>query len=235
MDIELCVGSFEEALLAQQFKLKRIELCSSLELGGLTPSLGLIRQCAQIPDIETHVMIRPRAGDFVYSESEIGIMVSDIRAAAESGALGVVFGALTNENQLDLTSLSDLTKEARANGLEITFHRAFDLTSDPINAMKSLIELQFDRILTSGQKPNAVEGIDLIRKLSEHSKGLIQLMAGSGVNAENVKLLSRSGVDAIHFTARKIVPSINDMDMGDRYEPDPKKVVSILAKLQRSE
>lgn len=231
MDIELCVGSFDEALLAQEFLLKRIELCSALEVGGLTPNAGLIKQCVQIHGPETHVMIRPRAGDFIYTEHEISIMLEDIRTASSLGAHGVVFGALTESNHLDKLSLKLLSEEARSLRLETTFHRAFDLTEDPLEAMEHLIDLRFDRILTSGQQAKAVDGIELIKELIDESQGRIQIMAGSGINAENAGAFADIKVDAIHFTARKKVPSETHFGMGDRYEPDQNKVQSILSGL----
>ncbi len=231
MDVELCAGSFDEALLAQQFRLKRIELCSALELGGLTPSSGLIRQCVQIPKVETHIMIRPRAGNFVYSEFELNIMMNDIKTAAEYGAHGVVFGVLTEDHEPDIPVLRSLSNEAKSSGLEITFHRAFDLTSDPLKAFDQLVELGFDRILTSGQRAKAADGIDLINHLIKLANGNIQIMAGSGVHADNVDLFKAAQVDGIHFTARKKVTHRGNPDMGDQYDPDPEKVHSILNRL----
>lgn len=232
MDIELCAGSFEEALLAQQFRLKRIELCSALELGGLTPSAGLIKQCIRIPEAETHVMIRPRAGSFVYSKEELNIIMNDIRTSSEAGAHGVVFGILTEDHEPDFNSLRLLSVEAKSLGLEITFHRAFDLTSDPLKALEQLVELQFDRILTSGQQAKAADGIGLIRELVVKAKGRMQIMAGSGIHADNVKLFDEAQVDAIHFTSRFQRTSHTRFEMGEQYVPDPEKVRSIVTKLK---
>jgi len=227
MKLELCIETIEEAKVANEFKFDRIELCSALDLGGLTPSIGLIETCAKLKHVETHVMIRPRGGNFVYSQNELDIMILDIRNSAHAGAKGVVFGILNNDNMPDQVKLEKLISLARSLYLETTFHRAFDLTRDPMGSLDRIIELGFDRLLTSGQKEKAFEGRELIKKLTEFSEGRIQIMAGSSVNETNIKALLKTGINALHFTARKKTEDI-PLKMGSGYEPDPEKIERIL-------
>ena len=234
MDIELCVASFEEAELAQKYQLTRIELCSALEVGGLTPSFGMIEKCAQLKGIETHIMIRPRAGNFACSADEVQVMLADIKAAAKAGAHGVVFGSLTPDREPDLASLEALSETAKSFRLEATFHRAFDFVRDPSETLEQLIGIGFDRVLTSGQKDQAEDGAALISSLVKQSNGRIQVMAGSGIHAGNVSLFEQAGVDAVHFTAHKKQNANQDLSMGYNYIPDPDKIESILKELHRN-
>lgn len=230
MDIEICVESFDEAKLAAQFVVKRIELCSGLDIGGLTPSTGLIRECTNLSP-EVHVLIRPRGGDFCYNAQEIMIMEHDITVSKECGAKGVVIGVLSDNGILNIAANAQLIRLAKSLDLEVTFHRAFDLTQDPIQVVERLIELGFDRLLTSGQKLTAIEGNDLIQKLVKHVDGKIQIMAGSGVAKENVNQLLASGVDAIHFSSRKKL-KVTPLNMGSQYVPDLEKIAAILNQIK---
>ena len=228
MDIEICVDSFEQASVAKDLSAKRIELCSALDIGGLTPSVGLTSLCSDLAGIEVHAMIRPRPGGFLYSSNEIQTMKLDIESLQSSGVRGVVFGVLKESGDLDLERNTELLSLAKSYGLEVTFHRAFDFVKNPMGSLEKLIELGFDRVLTSGQQPSAFEGIDLIKKLVLQSRGRIQIMAGSGVNRGNVQDLQDTGIDAIHFTARKPVNESFELGMGKRYEVDIAKINSIL-------
>jgi len=199
MIFEICTDSFETALLAQKHQVKRVELCSALSVGGLTPSLVLTEKCTQLENIETHVMIRVREGDFCYSDFEIELMKGEIERMAQAGVNGVVFGCLDSDNNLNIKQITLLIETAKKFNLETTFHRAFDFANAPTNTLEQLIELGLDRILTSGQKPTAIEGIGLIQKMVKQAGKRIQIMAGSGVNSINAIVLANTGIDALHF------------------------------------
>ena len=226
MKLEACIETLAEAKLAAKHGIHRVELCSALDLGGLTPSAAFIEQVAAV--IETHVMIRPRAGDFVYAPDELGLMQEDIRKAAAFGAAGVVFGCLTDLNKVDENANRQLLEVAKAAGLHCTFHRAFDFVFDMDAALEKIIELGFNRILTSGGQATAVAGLTTIKKLIAQANGRIQIMAGSGVNGGNAHLFSGIGVEAIHFSIRKKRNSIGSLSMGANYDVDEEKITSIL-------
>ena len=177
----------------------RVELCSALNAGGLTPSLGLM-SCANGVRGKAHAMIRPRAGDFVYGARDIDVMREDIDAAKDAGLAGIVIGAATKERALDLDVLSDLIRHA--NGLCITLHRVIDTLIDPLWAIDCAVDLGISRILTSGQKTTAIMGAEFIAHMKEHAGNRIEIMAGSGVNAQNLAtLVDKTGVHAFHSSA----------------------------------
>ena len=227
MTFEFCIDTVEGAITAQQFGVKRVELCSALSVGGLTPSYGLIKQCAQY-DVEVHVMIRHIEGGFVYAKEDIAIMQQDIQLAKEAGAAGVVFGCLTEQNTLDMDNNILLIETARDLDLEVTFHRAFDFVQDSEKALTSLINLGVDRILTSGQQDKAIDGIDTIAQLVEQANSQIEIMAGSGVNASNSMALAETGIDALHFTIHQNNNETNSLGMGTRSVIDEEKIKKIL-------
>ncbi len=232
MTIEICGDSTEAYKLAKQFGAKRIELCSGLSVGGLTPSYGLIAQCFKIGGVEIHVMIRNSEGNFVYTNSDIEAMKTDITQSKNAGASGVVFGCLTSLNEIDTEQNKQLFKHAKSLGLEVTFHRAFDFCKDPNIALKQLVEIGFDRLLTSGQQAKAIEGKLTIKNLVNQSQGRIEIMAGSGVNESNVKELSALGIDALHFTSHTSKENLN-LGMGRELIPDELKVGNIMAVLNQ--
>ncbi|MFN0213850.1 MAG: copper homeostasis protein CutC [Saprospiraceae bacterium] len=204
MNFEVCAVNIQSALAAQKAGAHRIELCSALDVGGLTPSLGLIRAAVRALDIPVHVLIRPREGDFCYSDLELGIMLEDIRICKEAGAAGVVVGALTEEDLLDLPKMKAM--KAAAWNMDITCHRAFDYSKDAIKALEQLVELGFVRVLSSGQADSAFEGRFLLQKLVQQSNGRIAVMPGAGINAENIKaIVEVSGAKDFHFTGKKKV------------------------------
>ena len=231
MQLELAVTTYEEAQIAAKYAFNRVEVCSALEVGGLTPSAGLIRQCVKYAEVEVHVLIRPRAGHFCYSSDEVAIMMRDIREAAKQGTRGVVIGALNTDLSLDLESTERMFVQATNLGLEVTMHRAFDFTKSPEEALEQLIKIGIHRLLTSGQKDKAIDGIDTIRAMVSQANNRIQIMAGSGVGAENCRQLKNSGIQALHFSARK--PSEGtDLNMGTLYQPDEIKIQNILKELK---
>ena len=227
MILEICIDSVEGAQLAWKYKAKRVELCSALSVGGLTPSISLTASCAAIAEVEVHAMLRSREGGFVYTAPEVNDMRLDIGRLAKAGAKGVVFGCLTNSNLIDIEACKQLLKEARGFGMEVTFHRAIDYIDNPEKSIEQLVELGFDRVLTSGQKPMAIEGLEAIQKMVQVADGRIQIMAGSGVNADNALKLSQTGIDALHFTSHLINHDPNSLGMGNRTIPDDSKIAAI--------
>jgi copper homeostasis protein len=202
MIIEACVNSSVSAIEAQKGGADRVELCENLHDGGTTPSAGSIRHARKNLHIGLFVMIRPRGGDFCYSNDEFEIMQHDIRVAKELGADGVVFGILLPDGTMDMERMRLLVGLARPMG--ISCHRAFDMTADPFKSMEDLISLGIDRILTSGQQPTAPEGAMLIRDLIIKSAGRIIIMPGSGVKEHNVAALIRtSGATELHIHPEK--------------------------------
>ena len=198
MKIELCAASFESIQLAQELKIDRIELCQNLEQGGLTPSIGMI-DYALGKGIETHVLIRPRAGGFCYSEEELKIMLIDIAHCKQIGVNGIVIGLLTETNEINRLQLEQINEAAQ--GMDITFHRAFDDTIEWKRSMDLLINMGIKRILTSGVSTNVDSGFLVLREMVNYAKGRIEIMAGGGINANNIaKINSEIGPDSIHFS-----------------------------------
>jgi copper homeostasis protein len=226
MTLEVCIDGLDTLVLARKYGAKRVELCSALELGGLTPSLGMVECCIEASGIEIHAMLRPRGGHFVYTQMEMEIMRKDMDAMAQVGIHGIVFGCLNERNEIDTEACRFLIAHAKDLGLEVTFHRAFDMLNDPEAGLEELIELGFDRILTSGGESKANDGLGLIKRCVEIADGRIQIMAGSGVNASNALHIAHSGVDALHFTSHK-TESKDSFGMGAQNIPDEEKIAGI--------
>lgn len=203
---EACVGSIQEAILAERNGADRIELCDNLIEGGTTPSYGCIKHSVKILKIPVFVMIRPRSGDFYYSEAEIATMKEDILVAKKLGALGVVFGALTKEGDLDTPTLSLLVEAAKP--MRITFHKAIDEMEDPVSAIPKLIELGFHRILTSGKETTALEGSSLLNKMIKKADKKLIIVAAGKVSFSNVQQCSKM-IYTDEFHGKQIVPGIN--------------------------
>ncbi|MGE0771557.1 MAG: copper homeostasis protein CutC [Cyclobacteriaceae bacterium] len=200
MTLEVVVYNFESAMRAQEGGADRIELCDNPAEGGTTPSYGMIEQVRQNISLDVYVMLRPRGGDFLYSNYEFHMMKRDLAQCQRLSVDGVVFGILTPEGTIDKKRCKEIIDKARP--LKVTCHRAFDMTRDPFEALDDCIEVGFDRILTSGQKPKAIEGIDLIGKLVERAGDRIAIMAGAGISENNViDVVKRSGASEIHFSA----------------------------------
>ncbi len=206
MKIEICVDSVEGAMTAARGGADRVELCDNLMEGGTTPSGGCIKLARANLSIGLQVIIRPRGGDFLYSDIEMAVMVEDVRLAKALGADGVVIGCLTADGDVDQARTSALAELARP--MNVTFHRAFDMCRDPRKALETLIELGIDRVLTSGQEASVLEGLDLICDLNKLAAGRIIVMPGGGLTARNVqKIVERSGVREVHLSARSGVES----------------------------
>lgn len=195
--LEICVDSAEGLAAAIEGGADRIELCSALGVGGLTPPYGLMQYAQRISPIPVYPLIRPRAGNFVYDASNVAIMEADIAQARDLGLPGVVIGATTNDRKLDRGVLERLIETSK--GLDITLHRAFDMVDDPVEALETAIELGISRILTSGGAKSVSLGIATIRRLAEQAAGRIAIMPGGGVSVELVpELLASSGLNQIH-------------------------------------
>lgn len=198
--IEIVVYNIESALRAQEGEADRIELCDNPGEGGTTPSYGIIESVRQNVSMDVFVMIRPRGGDFHYSNYEFHAMKRDISQCQKLSVDGVVFGILTPEGTIDKKRCKELIEKARP--LKVTCHRAFDMTRDPFEALEDCIEVGFDRILTSGQQTQALQGATLIGELIKQANGRIAIMPGSGVNENTVtEIIEKSGATEIHFSA----------------------------------
>ena len=200
---ELCAYSVEACRTAARLGVNRVELCSSPADGGVTPSVATIEMVSRIEGIDVSVMIRPRGGDFLYSDDEFETMLLDIERARTAGATGVVFGILTAEGDVDVVRTRRLVEAA--GGMETTFHRAVDMTRDYVAAVEAIIATGCTRILTSGGYDKALDGIDNIMAAVTTAAGRIEIMAGSGVTAANAEALAATGVDALHFSAKRMV------------------------------
>lgn len=205
--IEICANSVESAVKAQQAGAYRVELCAGIPEGGTTPSFGEIRMARQLlHQTKLHVIIRPRGGDFLYSPIEQEIMLHDIKVARQLGADGVVFGCLTAEGDVDVPLMKKLMNGVGE--MSVTFHRAFDMCSNPKEALEQIIDLGIDRILTSGQEETAELGIPLLKELVELAGDRIIIMPGCGINAGNIrKIAEETGTSEFHFSGRSAVDS----------------------------
>lgn len=200
--LEVCAANLESAKAAALGGAQRIELCTALELDGLTPSEDEIREARKIEGLRLHVLIRSREGDFVYHNDEFLLMAEQIKMASHLGADGVVIGALTQEGDIDVEHCR-MWVEA-AGEMQITFHRAFDQCRNPEQALEDIISLGCHRLLTSGQAPTAEQGIELLNKLNQQANGRIIIMPGAGVNPQNAaRILHETGCTEIHSSARK--------------------------------
>lgn len=228
--LEICCGDIESVRAAVAGGADRIELCCALSEGGLTPSFGLLRKAIGF-GIPVNVLIRPRRGDFLYSEEEVDVMVEDIRQAVACGANGVVIGALDRDGNVDMSAVKRMVEAA--GGVYMTFHRAFDLCRDTETALERIVEAGCDTLLTSGMRQDALSGAENIREIRKKAAGRLQIMAGSGVNPGNVrKILEISGADAIHGTASAKIGSgmlfrREDVSMGNPEDEYTRKVTDV--------
>lgn len=200
VSVEVCAYSLFSCLAADRAGAQRVELCASPWEGGTTPSAGIVEQALKETSLEIHAMVRPRGGDFVYDETEKQTMLAEARSLIAQGVHGIVVGALKPNGDLDLEFMQEFRKIA-GDG-ELTCHRAIDVSRDPIQVMEELISLGFNRILTSGGKNKALDGLENIAALVQTAKGRIQIMAGSGVNPVNCLDFVQIGVNAVHLSAR---------------------------------
>lgn len=240
--LEICANSVTSALAAQQGGAYRIELCENLNEAGTTPSYGQILLARKLLDIKIYTLIRPRGGDFLYSDYEFEIMQADVTNCINAGCDGVVIGLLKKDGSIDKERTGALADLAIKGGLGVTFHRAFDICSDYYQALEDIIDIGCERILTSGGKTTAIEGAGTLAHLVEKAADRITIMAGSGVNEHNVHDLVRfTGVTEVHTSAKLRNPSRMDYHndhimMGNRYHDlytfestDAERVKTILA------
>jgi len=205
--LEACVNSAVSATEAQAGGADRIELCGNMQEGGCTPGAGTILFTRQRLKIPVMVMIRPRGADFCYSEDEFLVMEDDIRFVKEAGADGVVFGILKPDGTVDIERMGRLAEIARP--LSLICHRAFDMCSDPFKSIDDLIQLGFNRLLTSGQEDSAEKGAGLIRDLIRHANNRITVMPGHGIKEHNLKkVMELTGAAEFHIYLTKQVPSV---------------------------
>lgn len=204
--IEICVEGIEGLVAAQAAGADRIELCAALSEGGLTPSAGTVRRALQLATIPVHVMIRPRGGDFLYSPAEFDSMLIDASLCAEAGASGVVGGFLEADGSIDESRTRAFVEAS--GGATVTFHRAFDMTRDPIEALETLVRCRISHVLTSGQQPTAEKGAAVLRELCERAAGRITIIGCGGVRAENLAALRRAtGLREFHCGPLTSMPS----------------------------
>lgn len=187
--LEICVDSIASCLAAKKGGADRLELCECIAVGGLTPSFGKIAEARKIEDIKLNILIRPRSGDFYYSNRELEIMKHDIEMCARLKCDGIVFGILTKDRKIDMAANSRFIKLAHKHGLSTTFHRAFDVSFNLFESLENAITLGFDRILTSGGKETAMKGMYNIKLLIEKANEQIIIMPGSGINENNVEII----------------------------------------------
>lgn len=200
MIVEVVVYNIHSAMKAEEGGADRIELCDSPGDGGTTPSPGTVEVVRKNVNLDVYTMIRPRGGDFCYSSYEFHAMKRDISHFQKLSVDGVVFGILNPDGTIDKKRCSELIKKVRP--LKVTCHRAFDMTRDPFEALEDCIEVGFDRILTSGQQPQVIKGVELIAELNKRANGRIIIMPGAGVNEETVQsIVSTTGVQEIHCSA----------------------------------
>ncbi len=202
MLLEICASSYQSARNAQRAGAHRIELCTELGLGGITPSYGLLRRVMAEISIPVHVLIRPRSGDFTYSDAELAVMKTDINICKELGVTGIVTGVLRSDLTIDVEKTKELLEAARP--LTFTFHRAFDWTPDPLVAMENLMKIGVDQILSSGQATTAPLGIELLKKLKDQANHQLEILPGGGINATNIALFKSMGFTAVHTSASRI-------------------------------
>lgn len=204
--IEVCANSVQSCIEAQKGGAYRVELCAGIPEGGTTPSIGQVVIARRETTLKINVIIRPRAGDFCYSDMEIEEMIHDIQVVKAAGADGVVFGCLLPDGSVDMERNRWLVEAA--DGISTTFHRAFDVCADPRLALEQIIELGFDRVLTSGCEPTAMQGVLMLKNLVEQARGRIVVMPGCGVNEDNIaELASRTLATEFHSSARHRLPS----------------------------
>ncbi len=221
--LESCVDSVESAVAAEKGGAGRVELCANLTEGGTTPSAGMIALVRQSIRIGLQVMIRPRGGDFCYSDLEFEVMKYDIARARELEADGIVLGILTVDGQVDRERTSELVRLSRP--LNVTFHRAFDMVPDPFQALEDLVSLGVDRLLTSGQENSALEGLELITRLVEKAAGRIMVMPGGGISSRNIGRICRNAAfREVHAGGALLLESpmryrCNHISMGRTFRP----------------
>ena len=221
LKFEICSGSLQSALNAQEAGAHRVELCSALSLGGLTPSYGFIELARKRLKIDVNVLIRPRQGDFLYDSDEVAVMIRDIIACARMGVDGVVIGALDPFGNVDVDACRAMVAVAKHHGMSVTFHRAIDRACNIMAALEDVISVGADRVLSSGGKPTSAEGLETLAQMNAAAAGRIIIMPGGGVNAGNIKqILEGTGAQEIHFSGSQTIQSEMVYREGVSFTPD---------------
>lgn len=216
--IEVCAGSYSDCLTADKAGCKRVELNSALSVGGLTPTLGMLKKVKQDTDLSVICMIRPRAGGFCYSEEDVLVMFEDAKMLLENGADGLAFGFLNDDKTINEELTKRMVDLIHFHNKEAVFHRAFDVCIDPYSSIESLIECNVDRLLTSGQKSKAVDGIELIESLQSKYGKDIEILAGSGVDSGNAKrIIEETGISQLHFSCKSYKTDVTTTGEGVTY------------------
>ena len=226
MRIEVCVNRLEDISHLQSLPIDRIELCIELGCGGLTPSLSTIEKALTISKIPIHVLVRPRSGDFVYSEVTFATLLQDCVAIQGLGVAGIVTGGLMPEASLPLVFLNQL--RTALSDCKLYFHRAFDDVAHPEQGIRQLIEIGFDGILSSGQKAIALEGLDLLIKWKEIANKNLVVMPGSGIDVSNVQRFQEAGFEWIHLSAKKQLSPSSSLFANQQYGVDINKLELLL-------
>lgn len=234
MILEICCENIESVLIASKSGADRIELCSSLETGGLTPSIDLIKMAQDYSDIPLMILIRPRSGNFVYSELEKLQALKEVESTLKLGVQGVVTGALTSERKIDIEFMKEVSALTADHSL--TFHRAFDFLSEPMNEIQNLLDLAIDRVLTSGGEASAEKGMEMIKKLIDKLGDEIIIMPGASINNENIQIiLENCNPKEIHLSAKRKIINSNSTDPfpTDQFLTDAdelKRIIEIIRK-----
>jgi copper homeostasis protein len=215
--LEIAVFNIDSAIAAAEAGADRLELCENPQDGGTTPSYGFMKTVRELVSIPVFPIIRPHGGDFLYSNPAFRVMQKDIALAKELGFEGVVLGLLKSDGTIDSERTAQLVEQAYP--MEVTFHRAFDRAKDPLEALATIIQTGCSRILTSGQQPNAFDAKDLIQQLVQQASDRIIIMPGSGVRASNIQILANfTGAQELHSSARKLIPSSMEFQVGSMQE-----------------
>jgi len=226
MLLEICANSYQSAKNAQEAGVHRIELCQELSVGGITPSYGLLKQVIDTLSISVFVLIRPRSGNFNYSEEELDIMKQDIQLCKNLGCDGIVSGVLNEDNTIDIGRTKELIELSKP--LQFTFHRAFDCVKNPKESLKQLIDLGVERVLTSGQAASAENGLEVLNQLNIQAKARITILAGGGISAENAIKFKEAGFNEIHASASSKIDVDNSMFSEPLTYSNPEKIKAIL-------
>lgn len=222
--IEICCGSYEDALNAEYGHAKRIELNSALHLGGLTPSIATLKLTKQNTHLNVITMVRPRGAGFCYNDTEFEVMKEDAKCLLENGADGIAFGCLNKDGSICEQQTREMIKIIKEHHGEVVFHRAFDCVEDPYKAIELLIQLGVDRVLTSGLKPKAMDGKELIKDLQSKYGNQIQILVGSGMNAGNAKeMMDYTGISQVHSSCKDWChdPTTKTHEVSYAYAPAP--------------
>ena len=233
MKIEVCVASLEAAKRAEQLKADRVELCSEMGVGGVTPSIGLVEQLVEGIQIPIHVLVRPRSGDFNYSTNEFSLILKDMERLIDLNVAGIVVGATTSTGALALPQLKEML--ALAGKVPLTFHRAFDVVEKPLFALEQLIDLGFAALLTGGQCERAADCFSLLKQMKSIAADSIDILPGGGVHASNCQMFVDEQFNWLHLSAKKEIPLEVQTDKNlsfleqPQYELDEERLKTVVA------